>query len=502
MSKTPKFLAEGSYGCVHRPSLRCNKTIKINYKNKISKIMSAKNAKKELKEYVLIDRADPTAKYYLGKPETCKFEKSDLNDGAVKMCKIGKKVLSSKNEYNLIIMPDGGDNLEEFAQKMNKLSKTTANKETMRRFWKEAGRLFRGIQVFIKFGIVHHDLKPQNIVYNVKDNRCNFIDFGIMEKIQKSRNMAIRGIYGYNFYHWNFTPDSVFFDQNEFEDFIGYNAKKRTDLFLNITNEYSDQLGVFYNYTVKTSESEKIDHLAEWNKFLLTDINSYTFSQYITKAFDTFDLYGIGLSLMYVLHLTKHLITEKMYMKLNELLENIITPNLSKRLTIEEAIEQYENIVSETNVSKSKMGVDPNQIEKTIKTIAKKIDPSVSKSEILADLDPKPIKIRVNKSQILKSCPEGKILNPKTNRCNKVKTQKVSKKCPPGKILNPKTNRCNKTKSRTMKKCPPGKILNPKTNRCNKTKSRTMKKCPPGKILNPKTNRCNKTKQNKIRNMS
>ena len=53
-----------------------------------------------------------------------------------------------------------------------------------------------------------------------------------------------------------------------------------------------------------------------------------------------------------------------------------------------------------------------------------------------------------------KECPDGKILNPKTNRCvnkngttakkiltNK-KTNKIEKECPDGKILNPKTNRC------------------------------------------------------------
>jgi hypothetical protein len=44
-----------------------------------------------------------------------------------------------------------------------------------------------------------------------------------------------------------------------------------------------------------------------------------------------------------------------------------------------------------------------------------------------------------------KSCPEGKVLNRITNRCNKIK--KMTKKvCPEGKFLNEKTNRCNKTK--------------------------------------------------------
>ena len=58
-----------------------------------------------------------------------------------------------------------------------------------------------------------------------------------------------------------------------------------------------------------------------------------------------------------------------------------------------------------------------------------------------------------------KECPPGKVLNPKTNRCNKVNTPKKTKKPAPKKSV-----------KKTVKKCPPGKVLNPKTNRCNKVK--------------------------------
>uniref|UniRef100_A0A6C0CH94 Helicase ATP-binding domain-containing protein n=1 Tax=viral metagenome TaxID=1070528 RepID=A0A6C0CH94_9ZZZZ len=44
-----------------------------------------------------------------------------------------------------------------------------------------------------------------------------------------------------------------------------------------------------------------------------------------------------------------------------------------------------------------------------------------------------------------KECPEGKVLNPKTGRCIKIKKEK-KKECPEGKVLNPKTGRCIKIK--------------------------------------------------------
>ena len=58
----------------------------------------------------------------------------------------------------------------------------------------------------------------------------------------------------------------------------------------------------------------------------------------------------------------------------------------------------------------------------------------------------------------VKVCPEGKVINPLTNRCIKIKTinkvrknplskpEKPDKKCPEGKVINPKTGRCIKLK--------------------------------------------------------
>ena len=92
--------------------------------------------------------------------------------------------------------------------------------------------------------------------------------------------------------------------------------------------------------------------------------------------------------------------------------------------------------------------------------VSLKID-SIKKNDVLIT---KTEQQKVVMSKI-KICPEGKILNPKTNRCIKNKTVKI---CPEGKILNLKTNRCIKNK--TVKICPPGKVLNLKTNRCIKIK--------------------------------
>ena len=90
-----------------------------------------------------------------------------------------------------------------------------------------------------------------------------------------------------------------------------------------------------------------------------------------------------------------------------------------------------------------------------------------------------------------KTCPPGSVLNPKTNRCNKVKTPKKVKK-PKGLELSkepklPEVPEVPKGPTgeapKPAKVCPPGSVLNPKTNRCNKVKTpKKVKK--PKKVMN------------------
>jgi hypothetical protein len=90
----------------------------------------------------------------------------------------------------------------------------------------------------------------------------------------------------------------------------------------------------------------------------------------------------------------------------------------------------------------------------------------------------------------IKSCPEGKELNPITKRC--------IKKCKDGEIRNVKTRMCEKKNNLnylsltpSSGKCPEDKEFNPITKRC-------IKKCKDGEIRNVKTRICEKIKQPKL----
>jgi hypothetical protein len=107
-------------------------------------------------------------------------------------------------------------------------------------------------------------------------------------------------------------------------------------------------------------------------------------------------------------------------------------------------------------------------------------------------------KIKEIKIKEEKICPSGKELNPKTNRCIKIKPVSIMK------IIRDQKKKLEEELSKKTKECPAGKELNLVTGRCNKIKTKTFKikkevskktkECPAGKELNLKTNRCVKIK--------
>ena len=94
-----------------------------------------------------------------------------------------------------------------------------------------------------------------------------------------------------------------------------------------------------------------------------------------------------------------------------------------------------------------------------------------------------------------KICPPGKELNPKTNRCIKIKPVSIRK------LIREQKKKLKEELSKKTKVCPPGKKLNEVTGRCNKIKTKTVKtkECPPGKELNQITGRCIKIKNKTIK---
>ena len=95
----------------------------------------------------------------------------------------------------MLLQKNGGDNLSQIENKFKELKVNNTNRRRLENFWLDMARIIYGSKVLLDNGIVHHDLKQQNIVYNEKTGRVNFIDFGLMtttkDMIEKANGLSL-----------------------------------------------------------------------------------------------------------------------------------------------------------------------------------------------------------------------------------------------------------------------------------------------------------------------
>lgn len=64
------------------------------------------------------------------------------------------------------------------------------------------------------------------------------------------------------------------------------------------------------------------------------------------KSLETVDVYGVGISIAYVNHMTKHLVDENFAKDLEDLSFQMTNSDLSSRYTIEQSIQRFEEILN------------------------------------------------------------------------------------------------------------------------------------------------------------
>ena len=119
--KKAKLIAQGTYGCVYKPSLKCvNDNMENNeYLGKVSKLMTLENAEDELTEIKKISKIDPEFKYHLRPPSICSTDiKTMLKSKNISKCSLQKarfeNFYKKNNKYNeptLLLMENGGVDL-------------------------------------------------------------------------------------------------------------------------------------------------------------------------------------------------------------------------------------------------------------------------------------------------------------------------------------------------------------------------------------------------------
>lgn len=468
-------IGEGTYGCVHNPSLTCRNKPEISYKNKVSKILKTKDATTELNEYNKLKHADKNNDFYLGIPQECDVDYYNHNNiNAIEKCQIGEDVLRSMDKYKLIIMGDGGINLKDYTEDLSKLQVSENTKEKCELFLLETLRLFKGLKVFEKNGLVHHDLKPQNIVYNEKTNRLNFIDFGLMVSRSKIIKEASAGKYGFALFHWSFPWELEFINSVSFKNLN--NNPRNKDLQINVVKDnlknkngnYYDHASNFFYFALDRHSSlsqfrdDCSDYFLGYERTIYNNINELKYKKFVDASVRTIDIFGLGITLNYWFNTVKNHLPQEVVSELNGIYRKMIEPELIRRPHIDELLDEMKHILLTSGLLEkyNKKIIDYIVVNSDIKKPSSKI--TMPDSGIFNKLD-KPNKKIINTTPT--PCPEGEKRN-KIGDCIKLKQRlhyNVILPCPYGKERNPKTRRC-------VKICKPGYFRN-ENFKCKKNKT-------------------------------
>jgi serine/threonine protein kinase len=417
------------------------------YKDKVSKFILTDHAKTEMKEYKTIQKADPKNKLYLGKPVKCSPSNDKDNIDAIDNCDIGSWAI---NKHSLLVMEDGGENLSDFATRFKLNPITPENKEKMELFWIEAQRILYGLTVFFQNDIVHHDVKAQNIVYNEEKNRINFIDFGLMTSKQKILEECKQSKYDLAIAHWSFPFELHIMNKrkfnkiaslyrNEKEEYIEDFLQKR--ILKGNKNGFKYFFSELFGDFSKSIQEENINIVVnDFKDFILDDFKNYDYI--LNKCISTIDMYGAGMGFSKVLSSTSHFIEPALASDLAEFVASMISNHLPSRVEPLEALHQYEELLEKHGLLTKYKKHFENHILRDKVEKKTKLDKKIDK---IKNVD---LKMTPEEEANLylpptdKICPEGKEINPFTNRCVTI--------CKDNQIRNEKF-KCVKNKTRKNK---------------------------------------------------
>jgi serine/threonine protein kinase len=347
-------IGHGTYGCIYRPPIKCSKKnkIKINYTNKISKLLTSKNAQKEYDEYSRVSNVDKTNEYHLGKPVLCEADPEDLK--AKTTAHECKKYETNKRDeaFRLLISDYGGITLTVLCD--------TLTEHSSQLFFTNAAKLLRGLELFSKNGIVHRDIKPGNILYQ-SSGKLVFIDFGLTDDIDdfvkkiKSGEKSIK-------FHWSY-PLEYGLASEEIFNKIKKSSDRELDKMISEINqmilnkEYNDDVSSIQEQYEKTFENmeNKMSpmNITKKETFIFETVYSIkhfegNYDAFLKSMVKSMDTYAIGFTLNFVLNSAydKGYVSEEFYKDAHELFERMFAFDINERLSnVTEIRKHYENIV-------------------------------------------------------------------------------------------------------------------------------------------------------------
>jgi serine/threonine protein kinase len=268
------------------------------------------------------------------------------------------------DDYSLIILEDGGQDISKFGNSLETDS-VSLRRDKLDVFWRNASQVLKGILFFQKHGITHHDIKPQNIVLNMKNNDLRFIDFGFMTKIEDVEKLCkTNRNYIAEYPFWSYPFELPYLNREKYMEIAEMPFNKKDEYFRELVeiriNDSSSKIAiscdVFFDFIMRNRNDEDREEMIEkyFNDFKYCIEHEMTVDNYDTfldKSLETIDLFGVGITFQYMLCHSKEYFDSRKFKALEDCFFNMMRPNVIYRYTVERAIEEFDKIMNRKNNS-------------------------------------------------------------------------------------------------------------------------------------------------------
>tara|TARA_Y100000780_G_scaffold232460_2_gene264210 strand:+ start:268 stop:1743 length:1476 start_codon:yes stop_codon:yes gene_type:complete len=374
--KGGKYIASGTYGCVYAPAIKCKG--ESTRRDGASKLMKKSEALKEITEQKKVDLIDPEFKYHLKPPHMCDIGEFDKEtDNLLRDCKTHdlnhdyghnhREALIRSQRRNgklvLLQMENGGKSVDSVIP--NLYHKT---KEECKDFICGMKNLFKALVDFKKNEFVHLDIKGDNVLYDEKNNRFNYIDFGLSTNIDdfmKNREFLINSGYVYYPPYFNILYDVTQLDDERADRYIGRTIKlvnKASSFYKHYDKSYILDGSITPKYHELIDVLKTLRKPDVWGKEIKHKGKLYTPDHILHEYLSKVDMFSLGMLMVKIYcYSSKRKLTlysvdknvDAFYLSLQKLIRGMIDIYHNSRISPERAYAEFVNICELHESSKS-----------------------------------------------------------------------------------------------------------------------------------------------------
>lgn len=342
-------LGQGSYGCVIKPSPKCEKQLvnirNDNPKNKVAKIYTSisKSVEKSIVNEVnmgkMLAKWDKNHQYFAIPTELCLNKRNTLLPyKAFRKC---ENISEKQDDFKLLIMEDEGKDMLEIITAYKSKYHTGL---PLKGWIVLLKNILKGVEVLVENRYVHQDIKSVNVAYNYNTNILKLLDFGLsksFDDLYTPQNTRL------NMYYYPYPFEYILMtDYLHDKKYKNYSKETYYYIIENIWNEY------LYDYGYKSYENYiKYVSLDEMRKKIKKEIdillkNPDNYYKRILNYKDKIDVYSIGMMCIDMDHyLDDKELTDKQKEKYLYFIRRLVDIHPESRFTIQEALKYYDTLL-------------------------------------------------------------------------------------------------------------------------------------------------------------